>query len=180
MTQHVRSLKSTTSSPASWRELRSPPAANDIIETLVPLSRSLPKSRDEIAVLHSILDLREPNDLRAAAILVLLGLGLKKRELVNLDVSDVVLVGSVVCVSVKSRSRRERGKPTFLPVIGADAKVLKQYVKRQHAEAAPLTAPLFYNIEHGHADRLRRIAATGVSYWLLELRLRARAFLAEA
>jgi site-specific recombinase XerC len=180
MTQHVRSLKTATSSPASWRELRSPPAANDIIHTLVPLSRSLPKNRDEIAVLRGTLDLREPTDLRAAALLVLLGLGLKKRELVSLDVSDVVLVGNVVCVSVKSRARRERGKPTFLPVIGGDAKVLKQYLKRQHDEAAALTSPLFYNIEHGQSDRLRRIAASGVSYWLLELRLRARAILAQA
>lgn len=174
MTHHVRSLKSGAATPTSWRDLRSPPAANDVKETLVPLSRSLPRSAAEIAALRGVLDLKEPTELRAAALLVLLGLGLRKREIVALDVSDVVLVGSVVCVSVRSRARRARDKSSFLPVIGADAKVLRSYLRRQHDEAAALTSPLFYSIEHGQADRLRRIAASGISYWLLELRLRAR------
>lgn len=174
MTQHVRSLKRAAVAPASWRELRSPPAANDVKHTLVPLSRSLPKSAEEIAALRDVLDLKDPTELRAAALLVLLGLGLRKREIVALDVSDVVLVGSVVCVSVRSRARRSRDKDTFLPVIGADAKVLKAYVTRQHDEAAALTSPLFYNMEHGQADRMKRIAASAISYWLLALRLRAR------
>jgi len=179
MTQHVRSLKNATKAEASWRELRSPPAANDIKHSLVPLSRSLPKSPEEIAALLATLDTQQPTELRAAAMLVLVRLGLKKRELVALDVSDVVLVGSVVCLSVKSRARRAKGEATFLPVIGKEARVLRAYVTRQHDEAAALTSPLFYSIEHGQADRLRRITASAVSYWLLELRLRARQQLAE-
>ena len=179
MTQHVRSLKNAPTREASWRDLRSPPAANDIKISLVPLSRSLPKSPEEIVALRATLDPKAPSELRALAMLVLLGLGLKKRELVGLDVSDVVLVGAVVCVSVKNRARRAQGKPTFLPVIGGDARVLNAYVTRQHHEAAPLTAPLFYSIEHGQADRMRRITASAVSYWLLELRLRARQRLAK-
>ena len=179
MTQHVRSLKNPTSREPSWRDLRSPPAANDIRNGLVPLSRSLPRNLEEIALLRATLDPKQPNELRAAAMLVMLGLGLKKRELVALDVSDVVLVGSVVCLSVKSRKRRAQGKQTFLPVIGAEARILKAYITRQHDEAAPLTAPLFYSVEHGQADRLRRITASAVSYWLLELRLRARQLFAE-
>jgi surfactin synthase thioesterase subunit len=106
------------------------------------------------------------------------GLGLKKRELVALDVSDLVLVGSVVCLSVRSRARRDKGKQTFLPVIGADARVLKAYITRQHDEAAALTSPLFFSIEHGRIDRMRRITQSSLSYWLLELRLRARQRLA--
>lgn len=188
MTQHVRSLKNATKTESpwlihtlssSWRQLRSPPAANDIKHSLVPLSRSLPKSPDEIAALLATLDASQPSDLRAAAMLVLVGLGLKKRELVALDVSDLVLVGAVVCLSVKSRARRAQGQATFLPVIGKDARVLRAYLTRQHDEAAALTSPLFYSIEHGKVDRLRRITASAVSYWLLELRLRARQQLAE-
>jgi hypothetical protein len=34
---------------------------------------------------------------------------------------------------------------------------------------------LFYCIEHGRVDRLERTSANSISYWLLELRLRARA-----
>jgi site-specific recombinase XerC len=179
MTQHVRSLKNGPKHESSWRDLRSPPAANDVIDSLVPLSRSLPKNPEEIAVLLTTLDSEQPSELRAAAMLVLLGLGLKKRELVALDVSDVVLVGSVVCLSVRSRARRAKGQQTFLPVIGKQARVLRAYLTRQHDEAAALTSPLFYSIEHGQADRLRRITASAVSYWLLELRLRARQQLAE-
>jgi integrase len=121
-----------------------------------------------------VLDIKQPTELRAAAILVLLGLGLRKHEVISLDVSDVVLVGSVVCVSVRSRARRARDKSSFLPVIGPDAKVLKSYILQQHDEMAALTSPLFYNIEHGRSDRMRRIATSAISYWLLELRLRAR------
>ena len=174
MTQHVRSLKNAAKHEPSWRELRSPPAANDVLSSLVPLSRALPKSRDEVAVLLSTLDPTQANDLRAAAMLVLLGLGLRKRELVQLDVSDVVLVGAVVCVSVKSRARRDKGRETFLPVTGGDARILRRYVESQHEEAAALTAPLFYSVEHGRIDRMRPVTPSGISYWLLELGLRAR------
>ncbi|HVY29082.1 MAG TPA: hypothetical protein VHB79_21135 [Polyangiaceae bacterium] len=174
MTQNVRSLKNVAAAAASWRELRSPTAANDITCSVVPLSRSLPKSAEELKALRAVLDIEQPSELRAAALLVLLGLGLRKHEIVALDVSDVVLVGSVVCVSVRSRARKRRGAPSFLPVIGRDAKVLKRYIFQQHDEAAALTSPLFYNIEHGKSDRMQRIATSAVSYWLLELRLRAR------
>jgi len=179
MTQHVRSLKNTAKLESSWRELRSPPAANDVLDCLVPLSRGLPKNREEVAILLTTLDPTQATDLRAAAMLVLLGLGLRKRELVQLDVSDVVLVGAVVCLSVKSRARRAKGQQTFLPVTGGDARVLRRYVETQHEEAASLTAPLFYSIEHGRIDRMRRITQSGISYWLLELRLRARHQLAK-
>jgi integrase len=178
MTRHVRSLKNATKADSSWRELRSPPAANDAHETLVPISRSLPQNPDEVAFLLTTLDLTQPNDLRAAAILVMFGLGVKKRELVALDISDAVLVGSVVCISIRSRARRAKGTPTFLPVSGADARVLKAYITRQHDEAAALTSPLFYSIEHGRIDRMRRITQSSLSYWLLELRMRARQKLA--
>lgn len=174
MTPPVRSLKTAAPSVASWRELSSPPAANDVLDGLVPLSRRLPQTPEEIAVLRATLDPDEPSDLRAAALLAMLALGLRKHEVARLDISDVVMVGAVVCVSVKSRSGLQRGKPTFLPVIGRDARVLKLYLRQQHEEAAALTSPLFYNIEHGQSDRLKRITVNAVSYWLLELRMRAR------
>ena len=175
MTSPVRSHKTATAAVATWRELRSPEAANDIVAGLPALSRSLPKDPEEIAKLRATLDLKQPSDLRAAAMLVMLSLGLHKRELVALDVSDIVTIGSVVCVSLKSRARRDKGKQTFLPVIGAEARVLRLYLERQHDEAAALTSPLFYSIEHGREDRLARASANSISYWLLELRLRARA-----
>jgi integrase len=174
MTQHVRSLKDTARTAPSWREVRSPPAANDTTVRLIPLSRSLPRNLAEIALLRATLDMRAASELRAAALLVMLGLGLRKKEAVQLDVSDVVTVGAVVCVSVRGRRGRGRGKPTFLPVSGDDAQVLRAYLSSQHDEAAPLTAPLFYSIEHGQIDRLRRITSSSISYWLLELRMRAR------
>lgn len=171
----VRKHQPTRVTPAPWRELESPPAANDVSTRLPPLSRGLPKDAQEIAQLRATLHLEQTNDLRAAAMLVMLGLGLRKREIVALDVADVVTIGAVVCVSVASRARGERGKQTFLPVIGPDARVLRAYVARQHDEAAAPTSPLFYNVEHGRADRLARISTNSISYWLLELRLRARA-----
>lgn len=180
MTSPLRTHKTVPVAVTPWRELRSPDAANDTVHGLPALSRGLPKDAGEIAQLRATLDLTQPSDLRAAALLVMLGLGLHKRELVALDVSDIVTVGSIVCVSIKSRARRGDRKQTFLPVIGADARVLRTYLDRQHEEAAALTSPLFYNIERGRADRLARSSANSVSYWLLELRLRARAQLKQS
>jgi site-specific recombinase XerD len=177
MTSPVRSHKVAAAGASPWRDLRSPVAANDIVSGLPALSRSLPKDPAEIAQLRATLDLKQPSDLRAAAMLVMLNLGLHKREIVALDVSDIVTIGTVVCVAVKSRSRREKGKQTFLPVTGADARVLRKYLTKQHEEAAALSSPLFYNIEHGRTDHLARSSANSLSYWLLELRLRARAAL---
>jgi site-specific recombinase XerD len=177
MTSPIRSHKILALGATAWRELRSPCAANDIVSGVPALSRSLPKGPQEIAQLRATLDVKQRSDLRAAAMLVLLGLGLHKREIVALDVSDVVIVGNVVCVAVGSRARRDKGKRTFLPVRGAEARVLRRYLRKQHAEAAPLTSPLFYSIEHGRADRLARASVSSISYWLLELRLRARAAL---
>ena len=174
MTHHVRSFKSVAAASSTWRELSSPPAANDVTLERVPLSRGVPHGAAEIELLRATLDLSRPNDLRAAALLLLLQLGLRKRELVELDISDVVQLGAVMCVRVKSRRQRDHGKQTFLPVIGTDARVLRAYLAQQQDEAAPAWSPLFYNVEHGRADRLRRITANAVSYWLLGLRLRAR------
>jgi site-specific recombinase XerD len=179
MTRHVRSFKKLAPAPSTWRELSSPPAANDVALILVPLSRSLPKDPAEISLLRRTLDLKQPSDLRAAALLALLALGLRKHEVVALDLSDLVLVGSVVCVSVRSRRRKDQGKPSFLPVTGQDARVLRQYLTRQHHQTAALTSPLFYGIEHGNDDRRKRITVNALSYWLLEVRLRARQAIAE-
>jgi len=175
MTRHVRSFRSSPTPAAPWREVCSPPAANDTRPGLIPLSRRLPKDPREIAQLHATLDLSQPADLRAAAMLVMLAQGLRKHELVALDVGDVVTVGTVVCVAVKSRARATRGQPTFLPLTGRDARTLQRYLAQQHAEVAALSSPLFHCIEHGRIDRLQRTSANSISYWLLELRLRARA-----
>jgi site-specific recombinase XerD len=175
MTQSVRSFKSSGVARATWHALSSPHAANDTALDPVQLGRSLPKDPRELQALLATLDLKEPRDLRAAALLVMVRLGLRKREIVELDVSDVVMVGRVACLAVRSRKRRGRPEASFLPLLGADSRILARYLARQHHELAPLTAPLFYNVEHGREDRLTRITVNAISYWLFELRLRARA-----
>jgi site-specific recombinase XerD len=174
MTSPVRSHKRSRAAVATWRELRSQAAANDIVAGPPALSRGLPKATGEIARLRAALDLKQPSDLRAAAMLVMLALGLHKHELVALDVSDIVTIGSVVCVTVRSRARRHMGKQAFLPVLGADARVLQLYLTKQHHEAAALTSPLFYRTEQPRGARLARATMSSISYWLLELRSRAR------
>jgi site-specific recombinase XerD len=173
MTSPIRSRKAAAI--AAWRELRSPEAANDVVAGLPALGRSLPRDPHEIAQLRAKLDLKKPSDLRAAAMLVMLTLGLHKRELVALDVSDIVTIGSVVCVAVKNRARRDQGKQRFLPVFGGGARLLRLYLGRQQAEAAALTSPLFYDVQHGREGRLTRASANSISCWLLELRMRAGA-----
>ena len=172
MTSPASSHKTRAAAVATWLELRAPAAANDTVARRPALSRGLPKAPGEIARLRATLDLQQPSDLRAAAMLVILALGLHKHELVALDVSDIVTIGSVVCVAAKSRARRAKGKQALLPVFGADARVLRRYLTQQQHEAAALTSPLFYAMERGRDDRLARASVSSVSYWLLELRAR--------
>lgn len=175
MTKRGFLLKGAAAHSPTWRALPSPPAANDTRAGLVALSRRLPKDPEELAQLRATLDLTRAADLRAAALLVMVGLGLRKREIVALDVADLVMVGAIACVAVRSRARSSRGQDSFLPVRGRDARTLRRYLDEQHLEAAAATSPLFYCIEHGCSDRLQRTSASSISYWLLELRLRARA-----
>ena len=175
MTQSVRSFKSSEATRSTWHALRSPDAANDTALEPIQLGRSLPKDPRELSALLATLNLKEPRDLRAAALLVMVRLGLRKREIFQLDVSDVVMIGRVACLAVRSRTRRGAAEASFLPLLGADSRVLGRYLAQQHHELAPLTAPLFYNVEHGREDRLTRITVSAISYWLFELRLRARA-----
>ena len=175
MTQPVRSFKSSEAARATWHALRSPDAANDTALDPVRLGRSLPKDPRELSALLATLNLKEPRDLRAAALLVMVRLGLRRREIVELDVSDVVMIGRVACLAVRGRKRRGQAEASFLPLLGADSRILGRYLAQQHHELAPLTAPLFYNVEHGREDRLTRITSSAISYWLFELRLRARA-----
>lgn len=186
MTQPVRSFPVAEEGRVSWRAVSSPRVANDASHVAarrraatakkpLPLGRALPKEPGEVARLLATLDLKQRHDLRAAALLVLMRLGLRKREIVELDVSDVVTIGRLVCLAVKSRVRRAGSGDSFLPVAGANARILARYVASQHDDTAALSDPLFYNVENGRDDRLTRISNNAISYWLFELRLRARA-----
>ena len=93
----------------------------------------------------------------------------------QLDGSDIVTIGSVVCVPDKSPARRDTGKLTFFPVYGSNARVLRLYLAKQQNETAALSSPLFYDIEQRREGRLARASMSSISYWLLELRSRARA-----
>jgi site-specific recombinase XerC len=170
MTRHVRSLGGKSEKTPSWRNLRSPPAANDLTDTTVSLGRALPKDPAELSALRDALELERPTELRAAALLAVLGLGLRKREIVELDCADIVRLGAVICVAVKSRARRDQGRDSFLPVIGEDARSLKAYLASR-GERPPRGTPLFCSVERGPE---RRITVNSINYWLMELRLRAR------
>jgi integrase len=173
MTSTFRARRKSQSTALVLDDLHSPEPANDTEEQLVSLGRALPKSAEELRALLRHLDQREPSDLRAAAFLVLVALGLRKREIVALDTTDLVNVGNIVCVKVRSRKRNKGAPPDLLPVLSAQARTLRAYRIFRRASSGDAT-PLFCSIQHGRRAEAKRITANAISYWLLELRLRAR------
>jgi integrase len=173
MTSTFRAHRKVPAAALALGELRSPGPANDTESRLVSLGRAVPKSSQELKALAEQLDLRQPADLRAAALLVLLELGLRKREIVALDTADLVRVGNIVCVKVRSRARGKGAPPSLLPVLGAPARTLRSYRIFRRASGGD-ALPLFCSIHHGRRAEGQRITANAINYWLLELRLRAR------
>jgi integrase len=173
MTSSFRAHRKSSNAALVIDDLRSPEPANDTIPRRVSLGRAVPTSPEELEALSEQLDLRQPADLRAAALLVLLELGLRKREIVALDTTDLVRVGNIVCVKVRSRDRSKGAPPGLLPVLGASARTLRSYKIFRRASGGD-ALPLFCNIHHGRRAEGQRITANAINYWLLELRLRAR------
>jgi site-specific recombinase XerD len=122
--------------------------------------------------LRNTLDLTDQDDLRAGAILAVLCAGLRKNELVTLDVRDVSEVDGVLCLYVRRSRGPSRSQERMVP-LGADgASLLRRYCIRERlAQQAP-DAPLFWTL--GRHGRCRRTRITGhaVNYWLEQLRRR--------
>jgi site-specific recombinase XerD len=141
-----------------------------------------PPASAVLARLRNTLDLRDRDDLRAAAILAVLCAGVRKNELIALDAADLSEVDGVLTLRIRRLRSESRVRERSVQVPPDAASLLRRYWARERVQAsaaAPLATaaasdqtPLFWTL--GRHGRCRRTRITGhaVNYWLEQLRRR--------
>lgn len=147
--------------------------ANDESRPAAVATRAGPVSGEELASMWATLDLSQRDDLRVAALFILLCAGLRKSEIVALNFGDLSeqqgLLRLRVC-GTRANGHQERticfdGDPRL------DA--LRRYLSLEHRDTQSLDAPLLWTLgRHGTCRRVR-ITTHALSYWVSQLQRRA-------
>jgi len=162
--------KSRPTSPRPWLRTST---ANDASRGLVGSLRAGPVSADELAKMWGTLDLEERDDLRVAALFILLSAGLRKSEIVALNFGD--LAEDRGSLRLRVRGSRANGGQERVVTFDEDAKcaVLLRYLSIEHRETQYHEAPLLWTLgRHGTCRRVR-ITSHALSYWVSQLQRRA-------
>lgn len=131
-----------------------------------------PATAADLRAMRAQLDLRRRDHVRVAAMLTVLGLGLRRGEVCALNVGDFRKheghpVLDVVTLKKRRVSRR------LVPVAESDARLLAKYVAQQHGTDADPGAALFVTCATYHPCTARRLTPKAVSYWVTKLRMDA-------
>jgi site-specific recombinase XerD len=122
--------------------------------------------------LRNTLDLTNQDDLRAGAMLAVLCAGLRKNELVGLDVGDVSEVDGSLALRVRPPRAPNGRAARLVPLSAEAASLLRRYWARERlAQMAP-DAPLFWTLGRHGRCRKTRVTGHAVNYWLEQLRRR--------
>ncbi len=131
-----------------------------------------------LARLKSVLDLRDPDDLRAAAILAVLSAGVRKNELIALDFSDLSEGTGALELRIRRANVKSRVRERTVRVSADAGSLLRRYWLRErttrHARALLSLdeQPLFWTLGRHGLCRRTRITGHAVNYWLEQLRRR--------
>lgn len=129
-----------------------------------------PIEPEELQKLHRCLDLRRRDHVRAAALITVLGLGLRKHELVNLAIKDVVHVDGVLCLNVRTAKQRGKKRERLVPAAASLAtSVLRKYVAQEHGRRPDPERPLFSTLGRHGPYQPARITPDAVDYWIAKL-----------
>jgi integrase len=160
------------SSPPSSQWLRAS-KANDENRPPAPAMRAGLVSGEELAGMWSTLDLADRDDLRVAALFILLCAGLRKSEIVALNFGDLSEEHGILQLRV--RGTRANGQQERVISFDGDPKldVLRRYLDAEHKETQYVDAPLLWTLgRHGTCRRVR-ITTHALSYWVSQLQRRA-------
>ena len=119
------------------------------------------------------LDLTDRDDVRVAALFILLREGLRKNEIVHLNLGDLSDEHGVLRLRV--RGSRENGRDGRVVSFENHPKspILRRYLAFEHTEMQYVDAPLFWTLgRHGTCRRVR-ITSHALSYWVTQLQRRA-------
>jgi integrase len=160
------------SSPAPSQWLRAS-KANDENRPAPSTTRAGLVSAEELAGMWATLDLADRDDLRVAALFILLCAGLRKSEIVALNFGDLLEERGILQLRV--RGTRANGQHERVISFDGDPKldVLRRYRSAEHRETQCLDAPLLWTLgRHGTCRRVR-ITTHALSYWVSQLQRRA-------
>jgi integrase len=163
-------LSSAHAAPASrtW-----PRASNTNDERRATPGRARAVSEEELARMWQTLDLSDRDDVRVAALFILLREGLRKNEIVRLNLGDLSDTSDTLCLRVQGA--RENGREARVVSLEHPAKtaILRSYLAFEHKETQYQDAPLFWTLgRHGTCRRVR-ITSHALSYWVTQLQRRA-------
>jgi site-specific recombinase XerD len=160
----------TRGAPSTW--LRASKANDESRPTSVA-SRGGVVSGEELASMWATLDLSERDDLRVAALFILLCAGLRKSEIVALNFEDLSEEQGLLRLRV--RGTRANGQQERVIAFDGDPKLdaLRRYVSLEHRETQSLDAPLLWTLGRHGACRRVRITTHALSYWVSQLQRRA-------
>jgi integrase len=160
------------SSPAPSPWLRAS-KANDESRSAQPVTRAGLVSSEELAGMWATLDLTDRDDLRVAALFVLLCAGLRKSEIVALNFGDLVEERGILQLRV--RGTRANGQQERVISFDGEPKldVLRRYLSAEHQETESLEAPLLWTLGRHGACRRVRITTHALTYWVSRLQRRA-------
>lgn len=119
------------------------------------------------------LRLSDRDDLRVAALFILLSAGLRKSEIVALNFGD--LLDEAGSLRLRVRGSRVNGSQERIVSFDADPRsaVLRRYLGVEHRETQYQDAPLLWTLgRHGTCRRVR-ITSHALSYWVSQLQRRA-------
>jgi len=135
--------------------------------------RAEQREPEELSKMRASLDLNDRDDVRAGALLAALCSGVRKRELVNLDVRDVVDLGNALTLRIRPAEQGRRAPERLVNVLGENAELLRRYLAREHIALEAPESPLFWTL--GRHGRCRRTRITGhaVTYWVGQIRRRS-------
>ena len=141
----------------------------------MPLRPTEPFEVSEIRRMKSALDLRRRADVRSAALLVVLCLGLRRGEIQRLTVADVIVVAGTTCLSVETLKQRSvRKRQRLVPVTGAtDAALLARYIRQEHGASPDSSSPLFRTAATRHPLRRGPITARAIDHAIKRVARRA-------
>jgi site-specific recombinase XerD len=121
------------------------------------------------------LDLRRRTDVRTAALLVALCLGLRRGEIQRLTVADVIVVGGKICLSVETlKQRANRKRQRLVPLANEDdGALLRRYLRQEHGVTPENTGLLFRTAATRYPFRKGPITPRAIDHAIKRLARRA-------
>jgi len=141
----------------------------------MPLRPTEPFDVSEVCRMRAALDLRRRADVRTAALLVALCLGLRQGEIQRLTVADVIVVGGTTCLSVETLKQRSvRRRQRLVPIANVDdAALLGRYLRQEHGPSPERATMLFRTAGTRYPFKKGPITARAIDHAIKRLARRA-------